>query len=74
VYIFERLDVTMRGTLPPGVSVRPWKYREGSTMSNEHAAREAKGVTVKLLATVDLGPEIEGMAGRQQREGIGKGR
>ncbi len=30
-------------------------------------APETKGVTVKLLATVDLGPEIEGMAGRQLR-------
>ena len=42
--------------------VRPWKYREESTMSNEQVAPETKGVTVKLLATVDLGPEIEGMA------------
>ena len=48
-------------------TVRPWKYREESTMSNEQAAPETKGVTVKLLATVDLGPEIEGMAGRQLR-------
>ncbi len=44
-----------------------WKYREESTMSNEQVAPETKGVTVKLLATVDLGPEIEGMAGRQLR-------
>jgi len=36
-------------------------------MSNEEAAPETKGVTVKLLAAVDLGPEIEGMAGRQLR-------
>jgi hypothetical protein len=47
--------------------VRPWKYREENTMSNEQVAPETKGVTVKLLATVDLGPEIEGMAGRQLR-------
>jgi len=47
--------------------VRPWKYREESMMSNEQVAPETKGVTVKLLATVDLGPEIEGMAGRQLR-------
>ena len=33
-------------------------------MSNEQVAPETKGVTVKLLTTVDLGPEIEGMAGR----------
>jgi quercetin dioxygenase-like cupin family protein len=36
-------------------------------MSNEPAAPETKGVAVELLATVDLGPEIEGMAGRQLR-------
>ena len=32
-------------------------------MSNELAAPETNGVTVKLLSTVDLGPEIEGMDG-----------
>ena len=37
------------------IIVRPWKYREESTMSNEQVAPETKGVTVKLLATVDLG-------------------
>jgi quercetin dioxygenase-like cupin family protein len=36
-------------------------------MSNEHAAHETKGVTVKLLAALDLGVEIEGMEGRQFR-------
>ncbi len=36
-------------------------------MSSEQVAPETKGVTVKLLATLDLGPEIEGMAGRQLR-------
>ena len=36
-------------------------------MNNEEVAPETKGVTVQLLATVDLGPEIEGMAGRQLR-------
>jgi len=36
-------------------------------MSNEQAAPETKGVSVKLLTTVDLGPEIAGMAGRQLR-------
>ena len=36
-------------------------------MSNGQVAPETKGVEVKLLATVDLGPEIEGMAGRQLR-------
>ena len=36
-------------------------------MSNEQPAHQTKGVTVELLTTVDLGPEIEGMAGRQLR-------
>ena len=36
-------------------------------MSNEEAAPQTKGVTAELLTTVDLGPEIEGMAGRQLR-------
>jgi quercetin dioxygenase-like cupin family protein len=36
-------------------------------MGNQPAAPETNGVTVELLATVDLGPEIEGMAGRQLR-------
>ena len=36
-------------------------------MSNEQEAPETHGVTVKLLATLDLGPEIAGMAGRQLR-------
>lgn len=41
--------------------------REDSTMSNEHVATETTGVAVELLATVDLGPEIQGMEGRQLR-------
>ena len=36
-------------------------------MSDEQLAYETKGVTVTHLAAVDLGPEIEGMAGRQLR-------
>lgn len=36
-------------------------------MSDEQAAHVTKGVTVELLSTVDLGLEIEGMAGRQFR-------
>jgi quercetin dioxygenase-like cupin family protein len=36
-------------------------------MSNEKVAHETKGITVELLSTVDLGPEIEGMTGRQLR-------
>jgi quercetin dioxygenase-like cupin family protein len=36
-------------------------------MSDGEAVPETKGVTVKLLAEVDLGPEIEGMAGRRLR-------
>lgn len=36
-------------------------------MAHEPQAPETRGVTVKLLSTVDLGPEIDGMAGRQLR-------
>jgi quercetin dioxygenase-like cupin family protein len=36
-------------------------------MSDERSAPETRGVTSKLLATVDLGPEIEGLAGRRLR-------
>jgi quercetin dioxygenase-like cupin family protein len=36
-------------------------------MSNEPVASETRGVEVKLLASVDLASEIEGMAGRQLR-------
>jgi quercetin dioxygenase-like cupin family protein len=36
-------------------------------MADEQAVPETKGVTVKLLSALDLGPEILGMAGRQLR-------
>ncbi len=36
-------------------------------MSNDRAAPETKGVSVELLAAIDLGPEIAGMAGRNLR-------
>ena len=36
-------------------------------MGDEQAAPETQGVTVELLTTIDLGPEIEDMAGRQLR-------
>ena len=36
-------------------------------MSDEEARPETKGVSQELLATLDLGREIEGMAGRQLR-------
>jgi len=36
-------------------------------MSDEEAAPETRGVTTDVLATVDLGGEIEGMEGRQLR-------
>ena len=36
-------------------------------MSDEEAVPETRGVTAELLATVDLGAEIEGMVGRQLR-------
>jgi len=36
-------------------------------MSDGQASPETRGVTSKLLATVDLGPEIEGLDGLQLR-------
>lgn len=36
-------------------------------MNNKTTAHETKGITVELLAALDLGPKIEGMAGRQLR-------
>jgi len=36
-------------------------------MTNQQPPTETKRVTEKLLAAIDLGPEIEGMAGRQLR-------
>jgi quercetin dioxygenase-like cupin family protein len=39
----------------------------GSTTGQQAAAPAMKGVTIQQLAAVDLGPEIEGIAGRQLR-------
>jgi quercetin dioxygenase-like cupin family protein len=36
-------------------------------MSDDRVAQDTHGVTVELLTTVDLGPEIHGMDGRQLR-------
>ncbi|HEX5972427.1 MAG TPA: cupin domain-containing protein [Gemmatimonadaceae bacterium] len=36
-------------------------------MGTHEVAPESKGVTVELLSVVDLGPEIDGMEGRQLR-------
>ncbi len=36
-------------------------------MGENQQSPETRGVTVKLLAALDLGPEIDGMAGRQLR-------
>ena len=36
-------------------------------MDVDDSAQETKGVTVDLLSSIDLGPEVEGMAGLQFR-------
>ncbi len=36
-------------------------------MGKDQASPETRGVTVELLASMELGPEIEGMAGRRMR-------
>jgi quercetin dioxygenase-like cupin family protein len=43
------------------------KHGQENAMSDDEAVPGTTGVTVELLGTVDLGPEIEGMAGRQLR-------
>jgi quercetin dioxygenase-like cupin family protein len=48
-------------------TVKFLKYRKETAMKNEQTENETKGVTVELLSEFDLGPEIEGMAGRQLR-------
>jgi hypothetical protein len=40
-------------------------------MNNEPAVPETRGVTVKVLSTVDLGPEIEGLAPKQGNDSGG---
>ena len=50
--------------------VRPTTWgvsREDGTMSDERVTPETRGVSTELLVTVDLGPEIPGMDGRQLR-------
>ena len=46
---------------------RRGRPREERRMKSEEPAPETTGVTQELLATVDLGPEIQGMAGRMLR-------
>lgn len=42
-------------------------HSEARVMNSQEVAPETRGVTVELLSSVDLGPEIDGMAGRQLR-------
>jgi quercetin dioxygenase-like cupin family protein len=53
--------------MPVSVENGATRHREESRMSDGAVAPGTKGVTVRLLAAVDLGPEIEGMAGRSLR-------
>jgi quercetin dioxygenase-like cupin family protein len=59
------ISLSELGETWPAAVGRP--HIEDSTMSNERVAPQTKGVAVELLATVDLGPEIQGMEGRQLR-------
>jgi quercetin dioxygenase-like cupin family protein len=40
---------------------------EERNVANDHEAPETRGVTTEVLTTVDLGPEIAAMAGRELR-------
>jgi quercetin dioxygenase-like cupin family protein len=67
-FLAARLGETSRGE--PGetrlaAAGRP--HGEDCTVSDEQVAPATRGVAVELLATVDLGPEIQGMEGRQLR-------
>jgi quercetin dioxygenase-like cupin family protein len=42
-------------------------HGEESSVSDERVVPETRGVAVELLGTVDLGPEIPGMEGRELR-------
>ena len=53
---------------PPTHSMTPLDVPGENTMSNEQVVPETQGVTSEVLATVDLGPEIDGLAGRQFRK------
>ncbi|HNX80020.1 MAG TPA: hypothetical protein PKJ24_09050 [Prolixibacteraceae bacterium] len=48
------------------IKIIPDKRKE-IAMETEQSSPETKGVTIMHLAAIDLGPEIEGMAGRQLR-------
>jgi quercetin dioxygenase-like cupin family protein len=65
----EHLSIADRYGSPVlgGVVEPPLAGQEERTMSDEQTTPETKGVAAELLATVDLGPEIEGMTGRQLR-------
>jgi len=60
-------DRSVLGSLDERLFDRPQKHGEECNMSSDRAAPETKGVTVTLLGTVDLGPEMEGMGGRHLR-------
>jgi hypothetical protein len=47
--------------------VESWKYSKEGMMDDVPPVPETKGVMVKLLETIDLGPEIAGMTGLQFR-------
>jgi len=70
-FLFYRSDKNLvakyGGTITKKFMEKQEYYSKENKMGNEQVSPETKGVTVKLLATVDLGPEIEGMAGRQLR-------
>lgn len=57
----------------PGCRTRPpaqdtgAAHREGNTMDDRQPGPQTRGVTVMPLTTMDLGPEIAGMDGRQLR-------
>jgi len=65
----QALAVNKNKTIKPTIEpIKPIiNNKKDIAMRTEQTAHETKGVTVKQLAALDLGPEIEGMEGRQLR-------
>lgn len=60
------MNKTLRGILVGSVG-SVWLMASSGLVDQSPAPTENKGVTSKPLGAIDLGPEIEGMAGRQLR-------
>jgi quercetin dioxygenase-like cupin family protein len=60
-------DSHIRTFNPDAVCVAHCRRSRGDIVSEDQALHATRGVAIQLLAALDLGPEIDGMAGRQLR-------